>query len=105
MVNATPAELLAIDLDFHREVSTYSSHALHAFAAKFPPQIPAAFIERLTKPGETVLDPFAGIGSTGYVAIQNGREFVGIELKRSYWKAAVQNIERADSRMVLGLAG
>ena len=53
---------------------------------------------------ELVLDPFAGIGSTGYVAVQNGRRFVGIELKRSYYEAAVRNIERADSRLVLGLA-
>jgi DNA modification methylase len=52
---------------------------------------------------ELVLDPFAGIGSTGYVAVQHGRQFVGIELKRSYYEAAVRNIERADSRLVLGL--
>jgi DNA modification methylase len=54
--------------------------------------------------GEVVLDPFTGIGSTGYVAVEHGRRFVGIELKRSYYEAAVRNIERADSRMVLGLS-
>lgn len=53
--------------------------------------------------GELVLDPFTGIGSTGYVAVQHGRHFVGIELKRSYYEAAVRNIERADNRLVLGL--
>lgn len=52
---------------------------------------------------ELILDPFAGIGSTGYVAVQHDRRFVGIELKRSYYEAAVRNIERADSRLVLGL--
>ena len=34
--------------------------------------------------GETVFSPFAGIGSEGYVAIKQGRRFIGIELKRSY---------------------
>ena len=53
--------------------------------------------------GELVLDPFTGIGSTGYVAVQHDRHFVGIELKRSYYEAAVRNIERADNRLVLGL--
>ncbi len=56
-------------------------------------------IERCIKlwsnPGETVLSPFAGIGSEGYVALQEGRRFVGIELKQSYWEAAKRNLERA----------
>ena len=43
-------------------------------------------IERCIKlwsnPGETVLSPFAGIGSEGYVALQEGRKFIGIELKQ-----------------------
>lgn len=50
-----------------------------------------------SNPGETVCSPFAGIGSEGYVAVQQGREFVGIELKPSYWKAAVANLKRAES--------
>lgn len=46
-------------------------------------------------PGESVLSPFAGIGSEGYVAIENGREFVGIELKESYYRVACTNLGRA----------
>lgn len=46
--------------------------------------------------GETVLSPFAGIGSEGYVALQQGREFVGCELKASYWTAAVKNLKAAE---------
>jgi len=49
------AELLAGDLEFHGTNGAYASHALHAFAAKFPPQIPRAFIEALTQPGDVVL--------------------------------------------------
>ena len=56
-----------------------------------------------SQPGELVLDPFAGIGTTGYVALQNGRRFVGCELKRSYFEAACRNIERASNVITLGL--
>lgn len=45
--------------------------------------------------GETVLDPFAGIGSTGYEAIRLGRKFVGVELKKSYFKSATENLRQA----------
>lgn len=67
-------------------------------------------IERCIKlwsnPGETILSPFAGIGSEGYVALQEGRRFVGIELKQSYWEAAKRNLERAlQSKSQLELFG
>ena len=68
-----------------------------------PLQLP--FIERCVRlwsnPGETVLSPFAGIGSEGYVAVKHGREFVGIELKPSYWKTACSNIESVASQATL----
>lgn len=46
--------------------------------------------------GELVLSPFAGIGSEGYVAVQHGRRFVGVELKASYWRTAVTNLKTAE---------
>lgn len=49
-----------------------------------------------TNPGDVVLSPFTGIGSEGYVAIQEGRRFVGAELKRSYYEQAVRNLAAAD---------
>ena len=45
-----------------------------------------------TNPGETVLSPFAGIGSEGYVAIELGRRYVGVELKQSYYEQAARNL-------------
>lgn len=45
--------------------------------------------------GETVLSPFAGIGSEGFMALKLGRSFVGVELKRSYWEIARRNLEAA----------
>lgn len=49
--------------------------------------------------GETVLTPFAGIGSEAYQAVIMGRRAVGIELKESYFNAAVANLERAEKKI------
>lgn len=45
--------------------------------------------------GELVADPFAGIGTTGYVALQQGRRFIGVELKPEYFAQAVRNLRSA----------
>jgi hypothetical protein len=55
-------------------------------------------IELWTNPGDVVLSPFAGIGSEGYVAIQSGRRFYGVELKDSYYKQAVLNLTAARAK-------
>lgn len=52
-------------------------------------------IDLWTNPGDTVLDPFAGIGSTGHVALLGGRKFIGFELKESYYTQAALNLEKA----------
>jgi hypothetical protein len=48
-----------------------------------------------SNPGDVVLSPFAGIGSEGYVALEQGRRFVGIELKGSYFRQSVANLKAA----------
>jgi DNA modification methylase len=48
-----------------------------------------------SNPGETILTPFAGVGSEVYSAIKNGRRGLGIELKSSYYRQALANIEAA----------
>ena len=53
-------------------------------------------IDLWSKPDDLVLSPFAGIGSEGYVAVSKGRQFVGIELKPSYFNVAVSNMREAD---------
>ena len=45
--------------------------------------------------GDIVLSPFGGIASEGYQAIKMGRKFIGIELKDSYYKQAVLNLQKA----------
>lgn len=46
-----------------------------------------------SNPGDLILSPFGGIGSEGYVALQEGRQYVGVELKDSYYKQACLNLE------------
>jgi DNA modification methylase len=55
-------------------------------------------IELWTNQGDTVLSPFAGIGSEGVVALELQRRFIGCELKRSYYDQAVQNLRHADAQ-------
>ena len=56
-------KLLSGDLDFHDQPSSHRSHSLHAFAAKFPPQLPHIFIDQLTEAGDVVLDAMLGSGT------------------------------------------
>jgi DNA modification methylase len=63
------------------------------------------FVERCVRlwsnPGETVLSPFAGIGSELYVAVKLGRRAIGCELKPSYWRTAVDNLTDLDVQIAL----
>ncbi len=62
-----------------------------------PTQKPEALLYRIllacTKPGDVVLDPFFGTGTTGAVARRLGRKWIGIERERSYVKVARQRID------------
>ncbi|MBM3302317.1 MAG: site-specific DNA-methyltransferase, partial [Deltaproteobacteria bacterium] len=79
-LQSTLKKILSEDLDFHDASSTYASHAIHAFAAKFPPQLPRTFIESLTGPDDIVLDPMMGSGTTVLEAAISGRRAVGVDL-------------------------
>jgi DNA modification methylase len=48
-----------------------------------------------SNPGENVLTPFMGVGSEVYAAVRAGRRGIGIELKPSYFRQAVKNVEVA----------
>jgi modification methylase len=64
-----------------------------------PTQKPEALIYRIllacTKPGDVVLDPFFGTGTTGAVAKRLGRRWIGIEREAGYCSAAIERIEAA----------
>ena len=57
-----------------------------------------------SNPGDVVLSPFMGIGSEGYQSLKLGRKFIGVELKESYFRQAVKNLEGVDRQRSL-LAG
>ena len=63
-------------------------------------------IQLWSNSGDLVMDPFAGIGSTGVVALEMGRRFVGAELKASYWEQARRNLAEVakPGQQSLGLA-
>lgn len=53
-------------------------------------------VEIWTNPGDVVLSPFGGIGSEGVVSLQEGRRAILIELKASYYRQMVANLQDAD---------
>jgi hypothetical protein len=57
-----------------------------------PTQKPIAvmrqIIETVTKPGDTILDPYMGSGTTGLAALSAGRHFIGIEIEKRWYDAA-----------------
>lgn len=65
-------------------------------------------IEMLTEPGDLVLDPFMGSGTTGVAALQTGRRYIGIEISANYITIAHRRIEdasRAAAKLPKQLAG
>jgi modification methylase len=77
-----------------------------------PTQKPEALIARVilssTKPGDVVLDPFFGSGTTGAVAKRLGRHFVGVEREQGYIEAAqarIDAVQPLEGDMVQPLAG
>lgn len=64
-------------------------------------QVIARGIELWSNPGDTVFSPFAGVGSEGYQAIRQGRKYLGIELKKSYYEQAIKNLQAAKSQSML----
>ena len=56
-----------------------------------------ALVADFTDPGETILDPFAGSGTTGVAALRLGRRFVGIERDPKYFDIAVERLRAEES--------
>jgi site-specific DNA-methyltransferase (adenine-specific)/site-specific DNA-methyltransferase (cytosine-N4-specific) len=71
-------------------MATESSNKKHS--AVFPKELPSWFIKLFTKPGDVVLDPFLGSGTTSIVSFQADRNSIGIEIDEQYHKLAIENI-------------
>ena len=60
---------------------------------QFPVAIPRRLIKALTDPGDLILDPFMGSGTTGVAALLEGRRFVGAELMKKYYDISVDRLK------------
>ena len=53
-------------------------------------------LELYTNPNDLVFSPFNGIGTEGYVSLEQGRRYLGIELKESYFDLSIKNLNNAE---------
>jgi len=69
-----------------------------------PVKVMTHLIDCLSQPGDTILDPFMGSGTTGVACVQTGRNFIGIEIDPTYYAIAEKRIKDAQQQMRLPLA-
>ena len=65
---------------YKRQTHASDGKRPRARGVSFPLELPRRFIAQYTRPGDLVLDPFAGVGTTGRAALELGRRFIGFEL-------------------------
>jgi DNA modification methylase len=63
----------------------------------------ARCVDLWSNPDDVILDPFNGVGSTGYQALKMDRKYVGMELKKSYYDTAINYLEQSESSDQLNL--
>ncbi|MBL9165471.1 MAG: hypothetical protein JNL18_22285 [Planctomycetaceae bacterium] len=73
-------QLSRIDWNFEGALSNYGLHRLHWYPGTFIPQIPSHLIELFSRPGDSVYDPFCGIGTTLLEAVRLGRIAIGSDV-------------------------
>jgi site-specific DNA-methyltransferase (adenine-specific) len=92
-------ELTDVWYDIHRERQT-----THAGLSIHPCRTPERLVDRIirlaTNPGDTVLDAFAGVGTTAMVARRLGRNFIAIEQNADYLRAAERRMDEQRSAVV-----
>jgi DNA modification methylase len=95
--NAIPGTLVEIKENRNkRSVWTVTNHSYkEAHFATYPPELITPCVMAGCPPGGVVLDTFSGSGTTGFVALQQGRHYVGIELNPEYQDLAVERITPA----------
>ncbi|MDA4115047.1 MAG: site-specific DNA-methyltransferase [Thaumarchaeota archaeon] len=81
-------------LDVPERERTKHVHRLHPYLGKFIPQLVGYFLSRYFEPGQTVLDPFSGSGTTLVEASERGMDSVGIEI--SEFNVMISRVKLAD---------
>jgi site-specific DNA-methyltransferase (adenine-specific) len=83
-------------LGFLREDMTHKEERVH------PTQKPVKLMEwcllKYSQPGDTVLDPFLGSGTTAVACKRTGRNFIGIEKEQKYVEIALKRLEKVNNR-------
>lgn len=68
-------------LEIPRSVNTnYLTHGLYRYVGKLPPPLTAFLLDEYSSPGETIVDPMCGGGTTGIEAVTSGRDFLGYDI-------------------------
>ena len=84
-INITRLKKIKIDpswafADKTRKETSYLTHGYHRYPAKFIPQIVSRLVEKYTKKGDLVVDPFGGCGTTLVEAKVMGRESIVVDI-------------------------
>lgn len=94
-------ELTDVWYDIHRERGTPTAKAgLNIHPCRTPERLLDRIIRLATDPGDTVLDAFAGVGTTAMVARRLGRNFIAIEQNADYLRAAERRMEEQKSIVI-----
>lgn len=97
MVAADNDEYVWTDVLFMRTLNMQNARRrLAKHVCPFPLDIPRRLIVRYTNPGDLVLDPFNGLGSVPYVALQEGRRAMGVELNADYYHISTQYLTEVE---------
>lgn len=96
-----PFDVWGVDEQYFGRVS--GAHSNKERRPQHPNQVPEVVVKRAllatTNPGDLVLDPFAGSGTTGAVARALGRRSIGIEISPEYAKSAFERIKEGAVRV------
>lgn len=73
-----------------------SSKESYKHPATMPEELARGHIQSWSNPGDIVLDPFMGSGTTAQVAIEEGRQFIGFEIDPEYFEMATKRVSNPD---------
>ena len=84
--------------NYHVKMPTARSGKLHI--TQKPLGFVSKIVENSSQPGQTVIDPFMGSGTTGVACANTNRNFIGIERDTNYFQIAKDRIEQAQRRLI-----
>lgn len=92
------ADTVWTDVLFMRTLNMHQAkRRVEKHLCPLPLDIVERLINRFSNPDDLILDPFSGIGTTGYMALKMGRRFVGTELNETYFNASLHYFKEAEA--------